>query len=285
MHRHSPLFLMAGHINADDSLKDGDSRLNKDLLSIQDIIYNHNAALFTPTLHPSSSATSPHNELITSPPSIPLELRQNSPQDCSNLIIASVNRATVEISRTIIALNATFSQQLRQASINLTNGIKSANNSATSTIQIVVQSASIANSSAFSSVTVANRIATDANLALTSAQVSATSALSVANFSLAAATSSFGILNLSLAAATSSLNSSSLSLAAATSSLSLVNGALTSVQASASSAASSANVSISAVRLSLTLLSSQSSSDVSTLSASLALLQASVSSLQVSQDS
>jgi hypothetical protein len=77
-------------------------------------------------------------KMESSPLPIPLELRQNNPQDCSNLIIASVNRATVEISRTIIALNATFTQQLQQASVSASNGIKSAQGSASSTIAVVV---------------------------------------------------------------------------------------------------------------------------------------------------
>lgn len=107
--------------------------------------------------------------LITTSPAHFLGARQNNPQDCANLIAASVDRATVEISRTIIALNATFSQQLQQASISASNGIKAAQNSASQTIAIVVQNASIATSSAFSSVTVANRAVTSANFALSSA--------------------------------------------------------------------------------------------------------------------
>ncbi|KAH8888084.1 hypothetical protein GQ53DRAFT_767980 [Thozetella sp. PMI_491] len=110
-----------------------------------------------------------------------LELRQNSPQDCQNLIIASVDRATVEISRTIIRLNATFSQQLQQASISASNGIKSAQDSASSSIGVISSSASVATSSAFSSVTVARLALSTANFAFTS--VSSASISDVAKLS------------------------------------------------------------------------------------------------------
>lgn len=117
------------------------------------------------------------NSLVTNHPSH-LEIRQNNPQDCSNLIIASVDRATVEMSRTIIALNATFSQQMQQASISASNGIRSAEQSATQTISVVVSSASSVTSVAFSSLTLARFQVSNANLALTSAAASASSDVS-----------------------------------------------------------------------------------------------------------
>ena len=91
---------MAGDINFDnDSLGEGRSFLNYFTLLLEHLILpNHNTA--QPTSSPQSNVTSttrPQNALITA---APLELRQNKPQDCTNLIIASVNRATVEISRT-----------------------------------------------------------------------------------------------------------------------------------------------------------------------------------------
>lgn len=179
LRKHLPLSisLMAGHINVDDSLEEDHPLLNTAYLDLENLIIpNHNL------VDPSSSSQSttpntsgPRHALITSPPT-PLELRQNNPQDCSNLIIASVDRATVEISRTIIRLNATFSQQLQEASISATNGIKSAQGSASSTIAVVVQSASVATSSAFSIATVARIAVTSANIALTSANSAFTSA-------------------------------------------------------------------------------------------------------------
>lgn len=162
--------------------------------------------------------THPQHALITtlSAPRPILEPRQNNPQDCSNLIIASVDRATVEISRTIIALNATFSQKLQQASISASNGIKAAQNSASQTISIVVQNASIATSSAFSSVTVANRAVTSANLALSSA-----------NDALTSASSQIQSVNLDLTSVSSASSSDVLRLS---SSLSLAQANLFSVQ-------------------------------------------------------
>ncbi|KAG4442594.1 hypothetical protein IFR05_001924 [Cadophora sp. M221] len=162
---------------------------------------------------PSASSTAstkiqPGNALITHPPS-QFDLRQNNPQDCQNLIIASVDRATVEISRTIIALNASFSQQLQEASISASNGIKAAQDSASSSIGIVVKSADIATSSASFSLTIANRQV-----------VSATSAL--ADFSL----------------------SSSSDVASLSSSLSLLQASLSSVQASASNAIAAAQAAL-----------------------------------------
>ncbi|KAL5319870.1 hypothetical protein ACEPPN_012928 [Leptodophora sp. 'Broadleaf-Isolate-01'] len=155
-----------------------------------------------------STTTFPGNALITHPPSH-LDLRQNNPQDCQNLIIASVDRATVEISRTIIALNATFSQQVQEASISASNGIKAAQDSASSSIGIVVKSADAATSSASFSLTIANRQV-----------VSATSAL--ADFSL----------------------SSSSDVASLSSSLSLLQASLTSAQASASAAIAAAQIAL-----------------------------------------
>ncbi|KAH8894541.1 hypothetical protein GQ53DRAFT_820914 [Thozetella sp. PMI_491] len=108
-----------------------------------------------------SSPVSPPNVLITPPPN-PLALRQNSPQDCSNLVLASVDKATVEISRTIIALNATFSKQLQQASASASDGIKAAQDSASSMIDALNQSASVVQlqlstaSDAFASVSAAS---------------------------------------------------------------------------------------------------------------------------------
>jgi hypothetical protein len=178
---------MSGSIYIDDSLEEDRSLLNTLFLSLENFILpNHSGAQPSSSSQLTTSSTLPQNAVITTPPT-PLELRQNNPQDCSNLIIASVNSATVEISRTIIALNATFSQQLKQASISADNGIKSAQGSASLTIAIVVQSANIATSSAFSSVTVANLAVTSVNLALTSVQSSASAAIFSANSSVTAA--------------------------------------------------------------------------------------------------
>jgi hypothetical protein len=180
---------MACYISVEDSLEEDYYRPTK--ISFDNLIFpNHNLVQSSPSSQPATpSTTCPQNALITTPPA-PVELRQNNPQDCSNLIIASVNRATVEISRTIIALNATFSQQLQQASISASNGIKLAQGSASSTIAVVVQSASVATSSAFSSLTIANLAANTASSALTSVQLSASDAISSANLSIAAASSS-----------------------------------------------------------------------------------------------
>lgn len=65
-----------------------------------------------PPLH-SAQSKSTQDALITAPTAPIVDLRQNNSQDCANLIAASVDRAIVEISRTIIALNVTFSQQLQ----------------------------------------------------------------------------------------------------------------------------------------------------------------------------
>jgi hypothetical protein len=213
---------MAGPIDNDDSLEASCLLSTNIFNNAKLLIPNKNVA--HPISSPSSDSnmswtTRPKYAAITSPPQI-LELRQNNPQDCSNLITASVNRATVEISRTIIALNATFSQQLQQASISASNGIKSAQSSATSTIQVVVLSASSATSSAFSSLTIANLAVTSANFALTNAQSSASTAIAAANSSLILA--SLAVTSLSSA---SSSDVSSLS-----SSLSQLQASLSSVQ-------------------------------------------------------
>ncbi|KAF4629711.1 hypothetical protein G7Y89_g8435 [Cudoniella acicularis] len=233
---------MAGHVFNDDSFEEDYSPLHNILLDLENLIFPNHILIDSSSPSTPSSTNDARNALITDPP-IPLELRQNNPQDCSNLISASVNRATVEISRTIIALNATFSQQLQQASISASNSIKSAQGSASSTIDIVVKSASVATSSAFSSVTVANLIATSANSALTSVQLSASTAMSVANSSLADASSSLTLANLALTSAQSTITN---------------------------------------VNLALTSVSSASSSDVARLSSSLSILQSSVLSVQSS---
>lgn len=168
-----------------------------------------------------------------------LELRQNNAADCNNLITAAVDRATVEISRTIIRLNATFSQQIFELSKSSSAGISSANSSAISTVNFVVRSASVVSSSAAANVT-------SAQIALTSATISLSSALSALT-SLSAASSS---LSTSLGAQLANLSSASNSLLSASSSDVL----------RLSSASSS--------------ISLASSSDVSRLSSSLADLQA-----------
>lgn len=178
---------MAGYIYVDKYSQEENRRLMSSVpsdlritsISTQSVIQR--ATSSTPA---TATITHSKNPIITTPP-FALELRQNNPQDCSNLIIASVDRATVEISRTIIALNATFSQQLRQASISASNGIRSAQDSASSTIGVVVQSASVATSAAFSSVRFVN-------LALTS--VSSTSSIEVSRLS-----SSLSLLEASVA--------------------------------------------------------------------------------------
>jgi hypothetical protein len=219
---------MAGLIDNDDSLEEDRSLLRTNLFNLENLLLpNHNVA------HPASSpdsysstlrTTAPQDALVTSPPSR-LEFRQNNPQDCSNLITASVNRATVEISRTIISLNTTFSQQLQQASISASNGIKSAQDSATSTINVVALSASSATSSAFSSLTIANLAVTSANFALTNAQASASTVIAAANSSLTLA-------NL---AVTSISSASSSDVSTLSSSLSELQASLTSVQVRSSS--------------------------------------------------
>jgi hypothetical protein len=218
---------MAGHMFVDDPLNDDDSLF--DTLSFLDedfILPNDNSVQPSPASQRASTTFHPQYARITSPP-VPLELRQNNPQDCSNLIIASVNRATVEISRTIIALNATFSQQLQQASISASNGIKSAQNSASSTVSVVSQNASIATSSAFSMVTVANLVATSANVALTSVQSSASTAMVSANMSIVAATSSLTLARLTL---TSVMTASSTDVASLSSSITALQASVASVQ-------------------------------------------------------
>ncbi|KAG6367806.1 hypothetical protein INS49_002001 [Diaporthe citri] len=174
-----------------------------------------------PRLHSTESKSS-QDALITAPTAAPVELRQNNPQDCANLIAASVDRATVEISRTIIALNATFSQQLQQASISASNGIKSAQNSASSSISIVSQNASSATSSASFSLNLANLAVTSVNSALTNA-----------NIALASAQSQVVGVNLVL---TSALSASTSDVLRLSSSLSSLEATLVSVKASASTA-------------------------------------------------
>lgn len=156
----------------------------------------------------STSSKSAQNALITASTAPLLGLRQNNPQDCANLIAASVDRATVEISRTIIALNATFSQQLQQASISASNGIKSAENSASSSISIVSQNASSATSSASFSLNLANLAVTSVN-----------SALANANLALASAQSQVVGVNLILTSALSASTSDVLRLSSSLSSL------------------------------------------------------------------
>ncbi|PMD29038.1 hypothetical protein L207DRAFT_574550 [Hyaloscypha variabilis F] len=224
---------MAGLIDNNDSLEEDRSLLRTDLFNIENLIFpNHNVANLASSLPADQSlprTTAPQAAAITSPPHF-LDLRQTNPQDCSNLITASVNRATVEISRTIIALNATFSQQLQQASISASNGIKSAQSSATSTIQIVVLSASSVTSSAFSSLTIANLAVTSANFAVTS--ISSASSSDVSTLS-----SSLSELQASL---TSVQSSASAAIAAAQSALAFATGSAaaqaSSILASAASA-------------------------------------------------
>lgn len=220
---------MAGLIETDHSLEEGRSLINTIFNNLEDLIFDNNNA--RPSQSPQSpipSTASPWISLITTAPS-PLELRQNNPQDCSNLITASVNRATVEISRTIIALNATFSQQLQEASISASNGIKQAQNSASSSIGVVVTSASIATSSAFSSLTLANLAVTSVNLALTSAQASASTALASVNSSLDLAQSSISTVNLALLSVSSASSTNVSSLSA---SIALLQSSISSVQVS-----------------------------------------------------
>jgi hypothetical protein len=209
-------------LNDDNSLSNIISFLDEDLLLPND---NSDQPSASPPARASTTIRHQHAR-ITSPP-VPLELRQNNPQDCSNLIIASVNRATVEISRTIIALNATFSQQLQQASISASNGIKSAQDSASSTVSIVSQNASIATSSAFSRVTVANLVATSANMALASVQSSASTAMMSANMSIVEATSSLTLARLAL---TSVMTASSTDVANLSSSITALQASVASVQ-------------------------------------------------------
>jgi hypothetical protein len=104
---------MAGLIDSYDSSEESSSLLGTALVNLMKLLLpNHNAAQ-SASSPPSESSTprttTAQDALVTSPP-MSLELRQNNLQDCSNLITAYVNRAAVEISRTIIALNATFSQ-------------------------------------------------------------------------------------------------------------------------------------------------------------------------------
>ncbi|KUJ13994.1 uncharacterized protein LY89DRAFT_151776 [Mollisia scopiformis] len=230
---------MAGHIDVDNSLEERRSLLGTVFHNVENVILDNN---FQPSLSSKSmipSTTKGHLSLTTTPAL--LELRQNNPQDCSNLITASVNRATVEISRTIIALNATFSQQLQQASISASNGIKSAQDSATSTIAVVVQSASIATSSAFSSLTIANLAVTSVNFALTSVQASASTAIASASSNLDLAQSTITSVNLALSSVSSASSTDVSSLSA---SLALLQASISSIQASASDAIAAAQAAL-----------------------------------------
>ncbi|OWP05039.1 hypothetical protein B2J93_609 [Marssonina coronariae] len=187
-----------------------------------------------------STTSNPRNALITDPPA--LGLRQADPQlagvqDCQNLINAYVDRATVEISRTIVRLNATFSQQLQEASISASNGVRAAQNSASQSIEIVVKSADVATSSASADVTFANRAVASANSALISAQSSASDALSSARVSILAGISSLDSASLAL---TSARLASSSDVAILSSSLTLLQASVDSIQASASSALAAA---------------------------------------------
>lgn len=132
-------------------------------------------------------------------------------------------------------------------------GIKSAQDSATSTIQIVVQSASVATSSAFSSVRIANLAVTSANAALTSA----TNALNTANLAVTSA-------NSALDSATQALTTANFAL---TSALSASNSEVLRLSSSSSS--------------DVFRLSSASSSEVARLSASLSLAEASLAAVRV----
>lgn len=216
---------MAGHSNGDTSLEEDDSLNPSSFLNFEHLILpNHNPS--QPRGSTTPTATSDSNTLITSPAQV-LELRQNNPQDCSNLIIASVNRATVEISRTIIALNATFTQQLKAASASATSGILSAQGSASSTINIVVSSASVATVAAFSSVTFAQLQVTSATVALSSVQSSASSVSSSASDALTSASLS---LTSASSASSSIFSASSTEVARLSSSLSLLQASLASAQ-------------------------------------------------------
>lgn len=197
---------MAGHNTVNDPLKEDPSSIDILFVSPQTLLpSNHNRHRGILTKLSMATTSSAPDTLTTSAPT--LFERQNNPQDCQNLINASVDRATVEISRTIIRLNATFSQQLQQASIDKTNGINSAKNSATSTIKIVVESASSATSSAFFSLTLANRQATSANLALTTAQLDASSVSSASSTLFLASSSDVSRLSSSVALLQASITS------------------------------------------------------------------------------
>jgi hypothetical protein len=182
---------MAGHIHIEKSLDDKEIKLEEIAGTAEELMISRSDYYIFPDLRNQPTESQPtalspthaQDALVTDPPDL-LKPRQNNPQDCSNLIIASVDRATVEISRTIIALNATFSQQLQQASISASNGIRSAENSASSMINVVSQSASVATSSAFSIATVARLAVTSANDALTSVSIASSSDVSRLSSSL-----------------------------------------------------------------------------------------------------
>lgn len=93
---------MASHSYPDDLSKDEHAH-NPMFFNPEELPFSsHNVAQSSLSLASTTSSNiHPRDALITVPPA-PLELRQNNPQDCSNLIIASVNRATVEISRYVV---------------------------------------------------------------------------------------------------------------------------------------------------------------------------------------
>lgn len=130
--------------------------------------------------------------------------------DIANQVAAAVNRATVEISRTIIALNASFSHQIDSARLSASAGIGAAQSSANTTISSVMSTASSINSSAFSAVNVANLAVKTAN-----SQMSSMSALLAADeASLATVSSTISSLSSALASDGQALASASLALSA-----------------------------------------------------------------------
>ncbi|CZR58809.1 uncharacterized protein PAC_08701 [Phialocephala subalpina] len=236
---------MAGHIDVDNALEEGRRSLLTLFNNLEDLIFDKDNDVQPSAASPAAipSKTDPRDALVTAPPYVPLEPRQTNPQDCSNLIAASVDRATVEISRTIIALNATFSQQLQQASIDKTNGIRSANNSATSTISVISSSASVVTSSAFSSLTLANLAVNTAQAQLSSAQLSAStisSSLDLANLALTSVSSASASDVSTLSASLSVLQASVLSVqSSASAAIAAAQAALVSATGSAAAQASS----------------------------------------------
>lgn len=168
---------MAGHSFFNETLKNS----NNEAYPASITAPNHNLASFTTSAIPTviiDSRNTAYSPVIT-PYIAALGRRQNvNDQDVSNAVAAAVNRATVEISRTIIALNATFAQQLAAASASASAGIKAANVSAVSTINFVMRNADIVTSSASANVTSAQIGLTSAQVALTSATISLSSALS-----------------------------------------------------------------------------------------------------------
>ncbi|KAL2068305.1 hypothetical protein VTL71DRAFT_16403 [Oculimacula yallundae] len=146
----------------------------------------------------SKPSTTTHNKpsLITHPPSH-LGLRQNVPQGlqderCQNAIIASVDRATVEVSRTIIALSATFSSQLQEASDSASSGIRAAQTSASASIGDIVSSADAAASSATASLDIANRAMANAMSAMEELRRTSSSEVAALSSSLSLMQASMG---------------------------------------------------------------------------------------------